>query len=144
MAFQGHHEHSLDAKHRLSIPSRFRNAFSDGIVLCKDPDACLTVWTEEGLQPMIDRALAGKNPLGRDYKQVQRYYTSNSFPGELDASGRVIVPPGLMKHAGLEKECVVAGVGDHLEIWSLERWEKHQAELDAGIEEVTEGLGDPS
>ena len=80
MAFQGHYEHSLDAKHRLSIPSRFRHAFSDGIVLCKDPDACLTVWTGTGLQPTIDRALAGKNPLGRDYKQIQRYFTVELVP----------------------------------------------------------------
>ena len=80
MAFQGHYEHSLDAKHRLSIPSRFRNAFSDGIVLSKDTDACLTVWTAEGQQPTIDRALAGKNPLGRDYKQIQRYFHVQLLP----------------------------------------------------------------
>ena len=80
MAFQGHYEHSLDAKHRLSIPSRFRNAFSDGIVLSKDTDSCLTVWTAEGQQPTIARALAGKNPLGREYKQIQRFFQANSFP----------------------------------------------------------------
>jgi MraZ protein len=144
MAFQGHYEHSLDAKHRLSIPSRFRNAFSDGIVLSKDTDACLTVWTADGQQPTIQRALEGKNPLGREYKQIQRFFQANSFPSELDGSGRVIVPPPLLAHAGIEKEVIVAGVGDHLEVWSSDRWADEQAVLDAGIGEVTEGLGDPS
>jgi len=144
MAFQGHYEHSLDAKHRLSIPSRFRNAFSDGIVLSKDTDSCLTVWTAGGQQPTIERALAGKNPLGREYKQIQRFFQANSFPSELDGSGRVIVPPPLVAHAGIEKEVVVAGVGDHLEVWSRDRWAEEQAVLDGSIGEVTEGLGDPS
>ena len=144
MAFQGHYEHSLDAKHRLSIPSRFRNAFSDGIVLSKDTDSCLTVWTAEGQQPTIERALAGKNPLGREYRAVQRFFQANSFDVELDSSGRVTLPPPLLAHAGIEKETVVAGVGDHLEVWGRTRWDEEQAALDASIGEVTEGLGDPS
>ena len=145
MAFQGHYEHSLDAKHRLSIPSRFRNAFSDGIVLCKDTDSCLTVWTAEGQQPTIERALAGKNPLGRDYKQIQRFFSANSFPSELDGSGRVIVPPPLLAHAGIEKEVVVAGRGrPPRDVVARAAGSEEQAVLDGGIGEVTEGLGDPS
>ena len=85
MAFRGHYEHSLDAKHRLSIPSRFRDAFSDGLVLSKDTDACITVWTPEAHEATVSRALAGKNPLGRDYKQIQRFFQGNSFEAELDS-----------------------------------------------------------
>jgi MraZ protein len=144
MAFRGHHEHSLDAKHRLSLPARFRAAFSSGLVLAKDSDPCLAVFPPEAHEARIDRALEGKNPLGREYKQIQRFFLSNSFDLELDSSGRLTLPPPLMAHAGIEKDVVVAGVGDHLELWGRERWEELQQSLAASIGEVTEGLGDPS
>ena len=144
MAFRGHYEHSLDAKHRLSIPARFRAAYASGVVLAKDSDACIAVWTPAAHESTVERALAGRNPLGPDYKKVQRFFQSNSFDLELDSSGRVTLPPPLMSHAGVEKDVVVAGVGDHLEIWGRERWEEEQLALDEGIGEVTESLGDPS
>jgi MraZ protein len=144
MAFKGHVEHSLDAKSRLSIPARYRTAFASGIVLAKDSDACLSAWTPEAQERIIDRALQGKNPLGSEYKAIQRYFQSNSFDLELDSAGRVIVPPPLVEHAGIEKEVVVAGVGDHLEVWNRERWQEEQSALEDTIREVTEGLGDPS
>lgn len=144
MAFRGHYEHSLDAKNRLSIPARFRAAFADGLVLAKDSDDCVSVWTPDAHESLIERSLAGKNPLGREYRAVQRYFQANSFDVELDSSGRVTLPTPLLAHAGITKDAVVAGVGDHLELWSAERWAAQQDELDATIGEVTESLGDPA
>ena len=63
---------------------------------------------------------------------------------ELDASGRVTLPPPLLAHSGIEKEVVVVGVGDHHEVWSKDRWQEQQDALDAEIGEVTERLGNPS
>lgn len=144
MAFRGHYEHSLDAKHRLSIPAKFRAALSSGVVLAKESDACISVWTAATHESTVARALAGKNPLGREYKQLQRYFQGNAFDVELDSSGRVTLPPPLLAHAGIEKDVVVAGVGDNLEVWSRERWEDEQRALEQGIGEVTGSLGDPS
>ncbi len=144
MAFRGHYEHSLDAKHRLSIPARFRAAFSSGLVLAKDTDACISAWTPEAHESTVERALADRNPFGREYKGLQRYFQANSFDIELDSSGRVTLPPPLMEHAGIEKEVVVAGVGDHIEVWGRERWQEEQQALDASIGEVTDSLGDAS
>ena len=144
MAFRGHYEHSLDAKNRLSIPARFRAAFSGGVVLAKDPETCVAVWTPGGHESIIERALAGLNPMGSEYRKLARFYQGNSFEIELDGSGRVTLPPPLMAHAGIEKEVVVVGVGDHLEVWGRERWEGEQQSLDSEIGEVTERLGHPS
>ena len=144
MAFKGHVEHSLDAKNRLSIPARYRTAFASGLVLAKDSDACLSAWTPEAQDRIIELALRGKNPLGGEYKAIQRWFQSNSFASELDSAGRVVVPPPLLEHAGIEKEVVVAGVGDHLEVWNRERWRDEQKALEDNIREVTESLGDPS
>ena len=144
MAFRGHYEHSLDAKHRLSIPARYRAPFSDGLVLSKDADACIAVWTPEEHEHTVSRALEGQNPLGRAFKRIQRYHQSNSFDLELDSAGRVTLPPPLLTHAGIEKEVVVAGVGNHVEVWGREAWHADQQALDGDIGEVTESLGDPS
>ncbi|HEY1273609.1 MAG TPA: division/cell wall cluster transcriptional repressor MraZ [Thermoleophilaceae bacterium] len=144
MAFRGHYEHSLDAKNRLSIPSRFRAAFSDGVVLAKDPETCVAVWTPATHESIIERALGDLNPMSAEYRKLSRFYQGNSFEVELDASGRVTLPPPLLAHAGIEKETVVVGVGDHLEAWARQRWLREQESLDAEIGEVTERLGNPS
>ncbi len=144
MAFRGHYEHSLDAKNRLSIPARFRASFSAGVVLAKDPETCVAVWTPDSHESIIERALGGLNPMASEYRKLSRFYQGNSFEIELDGSGRVTLPQPLMAHAAIEKEVVVVGVGDHLEVWDRERWESEQQSLDAEIEEVTERLGHAS
>jgi MraZ protein len=144
MSFKGHYEHSLDAKHRLSIPSRFRHSFSEGIVLSKDADACITLWPPESHEQTVALALSGKNPLSSEFKRIQRYFQGNAFDLELDAAGRVTLPAPLLAHAGIEREAIVTGVGDRLEVWEPERWNEQQRLLDESIGEVTEGLGDPS
>ncbi len=144
MAFRGHFEHSLDAKNRLSIPARFRASFSNGTVLAKDPEPCVAIWTPDTHEAIIERALGELNPMGSEYRKLSRFYQGNSFEIELDASGRVTLPAPLLAHAAIEKEVVVVGVGDHLEVWGAERWRSVQEALDAEIGEVTERLGNPS
>jgi len=144
LAFRGHYEHSLDAKNRLSIPARFRASFSGGTVLAKDPEPCVAIWTPEAHESIIERALAGLNPMGSEYRKLSRFYQGNSFEIPLDASGRVTLPAPLLTHSGIAKDVVVVGVGDHLEVWGADRWRTQQEALDAEIEEVTERLGDPS
>jgi len=144
LAFRGHFEHSLDVKNRLSIPARFRAAFSSGTVLAKDFEPCVAVYTAQGHEAIVERALGALNPLGQDYRKLSRYFQGNSFDTELDAAGRVTLPGPLLDHSGVQKEVVVVGVGDHLEVWAKERWGDVQAALDAEIEEVTQRLGHPS
>ncbi|MEA2361604.1 MAG: transcriptional regulator MraZ [Thermoleophilaceae bacterium] len=144
MAFRGHFEHSLDAKNRLSIPARFRAAFSGGTVLAKDPEPCVAIWTPDTHEAIIERALGELNPMGSEYRKLSRFYQGNSFDIDLDASGRVTLPAPLLAHATIEKEVVVVGVGDHLEVWGADRWRAGQEALDAEIGEVTERLGHPS
>jgi MraZ protein len=144
LAFRGHYEHSLDVKNRLSMPARFRAAFSAGVVLAKDPETCVAVWTPDSHESIIERALGGLNPMGSEYRKLARFYQGNSFEVELDGSGRVTLPSPLLAYAAIEKDVVVVGVGDHLEVWGREHWERQQRSLDEEIGEVTERLGHPS
>lgn len=144
MALRGNYEHSLDAKHRLSIPAKFRDAFSDGLVLAKDTDSCISVWAPEVHEASVRQALEGKNRLSSEYKRIQRYFQGNSFEVELDSAGRVVLPAPLLAHARIEKEIVVTGVDDHVELWSSQGWADQQALLDQVMGEVTDSLGHPS
>jgi MraZ protein len=141
LAFRGHYEHSLDAKNRLSIPAKFRASFSSGVVLAKDSEPCVAIWTPDQHERIIDSALEGRNPLDPARKKIQRYFQANSFDQDLDSAGRVTLPPPLIAHAGVEKEVVVAAAGDHLEVWSKERWEQEASALDADIVKLTQELG---
>ena len=137
MAFRGHFEHSLDAKNRLSVPARFRAAFSSGVVLSKDVDPCVAIWPTETHETIIRRALGGLNPIGSQHRKLSRFFQANSWDNNLDSAGRVTLPPQLLSHAGVTKEVVVAGLGDHLEVWDRKRWNEQQESLDSQIEEVT-------
>ena len=110
------------------------------MVLGKDPDACVAVWTAR--DPRADhraRAARARTRWAPSTSKLQRFFQANSFAIELDAAGRVTLPPPLLEHAAIEKDVVVAGVGDHLEVWSPRALGARAAgELDAGIEEVTE------
>jgi len=92
----------------------------------------------------VRQALEGKNRLSSEYKRIQRYFQGNSFEVELDSAGRVVLPAPLLAHARIEKEIVVTGVDDHVELWSSQGWADQQALLDQVMGEVTDSLGHPS
>lgn len=144
MAFRGHFEHSLDAKNRLNVPTRFRAAFADGVVLAKALEPCVAIWRPDVFESWSESFLANLNPVSAERRKLTRYFAGGSFDVELDAAGRVTLNPALIAHAGIEKDVVVVGVLDHLEVWSRERYLADQAELDQEIVEIAEGLGHPS
>lgn len=142
MAFRGQYDYSLDAKNRLNIPPKFRPAFSGGLVLSKGLEPCITIWTPEAFDVLTDAYTAGLSPLSSDRRKLTRYLMHNSFDSELDSAGRVTLNPRLIAHSGIDREVVVAGNHDHVQVWSRERWESDQDELASEITEMTERIGD--
>ena len=100
MAFRGHYEHSLDSKDRLTVPSRFRAALADGVVLSKGLDPCVWVFTPAGFE-RFRRFLGEHSPLGRRGRMLRRHFHGGSFDEKLDSAGRIRVPKQLIEHAGL-------------------------------------------
>lgn len=140
MAFRGLYEHSLDSKDRLTVPSRFRAALADGIVLSKGFDPCVWVHTTSEFEQLSDRFLSPHSPFGRDARQLRRRFHGGSFDEKLDSAGRIRIPKSLIEHAGLDGNCVVIGAGEYLEIWNADAWAKQEEELDAAAPEIAEGL----
>ena len=140
MAFRGQHEHSLDSKDRLTVPSKFRNGLADGVVLAKAPDACLWMMTEQAFQAMEDEYIKPHSPFGADARKLRRRFNSTAEESELDSAGRVRIPKKLIEAAGLDGACAVIGAGDYIEIWGAEAWKAEEEKLDAEFADIAEGL----
>jgi MraZ protein len=142
LAFRGQYEHTLDAKNRLTIPSKFRAALSAGVVLAKSLDPCVTIWTPPGWEAYTDRAIASRDPFSREARQLQRYFHAGSFDGQLDAAGRIMLPQPLMEHGDLRREVVVVGGGESIEVWDRDRWRAHEGELEERAPDLAQRLAE--
>jgi MraZ protein len=136
----GEYEHTLDDKNRLTLPARFRQAFTDGIVVTRGMDGCLFAYTREDWDRLVQTRLATLDPLSKEGRQMQRFFFSGAAETELDKQGRVGVPGALLQHAKLGRDVVVAGVHDHLEIWDRDAWRRELAEVEGSAEHVAERL----
>ena len=101
----------------------------------------MDIWTPEGFDAYVEAARAGMHPLSKDSEKISRYFSANSFDTELDSAGRVMLPTGLLEHAGLEKEVVVNGADAHLEIWDRAAWAAYNEALFGDIGDIRETLG---
>jgi MraZ protein len=144
LAFTGTFEHTLDAKNRLTIPSKFRAALSGGVYLSRGVERCLTLYPAQTYTDMAERALAGINPLSTQGRELRRVLYATALETELDSAGRVMVPPKLLEHAGIGREVVVTGVGECLELWDRSAWETYDTDLTARAPDLTESLGHPA
>ncbi|MBQ9328282.1 MAG: division/cell wall cluster transcriptional repressor MraZ [Solobacterium sp.] len=137
--FMGEYRHSLDSKNRLIIPSRFREELGSTFVITRYLDGCLTIYTEDQWKAINEklRAIPLTNKAGR---QFSRIFLSMAVECEPDSQGRVQLPSSLIKAAEIVKTCVVIGTGDHVEIWSEERWDAYSAVMDDSFEDAAETL----
>jgi MraZ protein len=136
----GEYEHTLDDKNRLTLPSRFRGAFAEGIVVTRGMDGCLFAYTGDDWARLVDSRLAALDPLSKEGRRMQRFFFSGAAETDLDKQGRVMLPAALIEHAKLGREVVVAGVNDHLEIWDRAAWRLELAEVEGSAEHVAERL----
>lgn len=141
MVFRGTFDYSLDVKSRLTVPARYRAALSGGVVLAMGLERCVALWTPDGYDAYTQASLAGFHPLSPEAQKLKRFFSANSLETELDAAGRIMIPAFLIDHAGLEKEVVVTGSGDALEIWNRATWAEYNAALASAVNEITSHLG---
>jgi MraZ protein len=137
--FRGTFDHTLDAKNRLTVPARYRAALAGGVVLGMpvDLEPCVGVWDPDEYERYSRRALADLPALSPRLTELERFFYGSSQDAELDAAGRIMVPGFLCEHAGLQKEVVVVGAGDRLELWSKDVWNEHRPALLSGVARIT-------
>jgi MraZ protein len=136
----GEYEHTIDDKNRLTLPARFRQDFAGGIVVTRGMDGCLFAYTRDDWDSLVASRLATLDPLSQEGRRMQRFFFAGAAETELDKQGRVGLPAALLQHAKLDRDVVVAGVHDHLEIWDRDAWRRELAEVEGSAEHVAERL----
>src|SRR5665647_540558 len=127
--FQGAAALNLDAKGRMAIPARHRDALTssgqDGLVLTAHPHRCLLLYPAPAWDPIRSKILAAPS-LETQSAMLRRLLVGFAVESEMDAAGRLLVPPELRQYAALEKQVWLVGQGSHFEIWSDEGWKQQQ------------------
>jgi MraZ protein len=139
MLLTGTFERSLDEKQRIAIPKRLRDALGESLALYVTPgnDGSLSLYTEEELSKLAAR-LAVSSPAQQEVRAFSRLFYAQAERVELDSQGRVRIPPELAQAAGLQKEVVLLGVQNHMELWDKQRWETYLAGQQPRYDEIAE------
>ena len=130
--FLGEYQHSLDAKGRVILPAKFRDQLEGGAVMARALDGCLAVYPVEEFQ-RVATTLQDARSRGATERQAARSYFSGAVEITPDKQGRVAIPAPLREFAKLEREVIVAGNFDHLEIWDKPTFEQRDAAGQASI-----------
>jgi MraZ protein len=136
--FMGEYHHSIDDKGRLTMPSKVRKDLGDEFIITRGLDDCLFVYQKDEWEKIIDKYR--ELPNTKASRNFMRIFLSGATTSSLDKNGRVNVPGLLIDYAGLEKDCVIIGVNDRLEIWSLNNWNNFMAKEEKEFSLIAEEL----
>jgi transcriptional regulator MraZ len=148
LVFRGNFEHTLDAKHRLTIPAKFRSALAAGVVLAVSPETqpgsakSIAIWPTDSFEQYTGEVLAGHNPISPRARELRRVLFNNSHDTELDAANRVMIPPSMLRYAGLDREVVVTGSGECLEVWDRGTHAAYNDDVLSRFPEIAASVGD--
>ena len=139
--FIGEYKYNLDDKNRLAIPSKFRQQFADGLVITKGLDNCLFIYTAKEWQKLVEK-LANLPISQAKSRAFSRLMLAGAMDVTLDKQGRVVLPDYLKDFATLNKQVVVAGLYNRLEVWDEKLWTKYQRVSDKDSNNIAESLID--
>jgi len=139
--FWGTHEHALDPKGRVILPSRFREPFRQGAFVTKLPEGCLGVWTPQEFERRTADMLE-KARRGQAERNVARVWAAGAFDTTPDGQGRIAIPAQLRAFARLDGDVIVNGAINHVEIWNAGKWTEIDAEGSQFLLSGTDALDD--
>jgi MraZ protein len=143
LIFRGTFEHALDAKNRLTVPAKYRDALKGGVVLAISPETevgttrSLAIWRPDDYDAFVQQALSELNPLSPRARDLRNLLYGNSWDQELDSANRLVVPQPAREFAGLEKEVVITGAGDRLQLWDRKAFSEYNAIALSRFSEIT-------
>src|SRR5437899_8814534 len=136
--FLGEYQHSLDAKGRVILPARFRGQLEGGAVMAQALDGCLAVYPRAEFEDRVAARLLEVRERGPRERDAVRSYSAGAHEFMPDAQGRVAIPNKLRDYAGLERDIVVVGAIDHVQIWNAQQFREHEAR---GSDAIADGEG---
>ena len=140
MMLTGTHPRTLDDKKRMALPKRIREQLGEPetLFVTPGPDQCLWVYTQQGLERLADR-LDQAPATDAEARVFRRLYFAQTEAVDLDRSGRILIPERLGPFASLQRDVVLIGVRDHLELWDAARWQEYLTQNAPRFDQVAEG-----
>ena len=143
--FYGEHEHTIDRKGRLIIPSKFREAmkehYAEKLVVTRGLDQCLFCFTEDEWKAQEQRFRAMPFTKAQS-RQFNRLFFSGAVELVCDRQGRILVPQYLKDYAGIKRDVVLVGLSSRIEVWAKERWQQFYESTKGSFEDIAEKLWD--
>ena len=137
--FIGEFHHNIDDKKRLIIPSKFREELGEEFVITRGIENCLYVYSKSSWDEITNKL--GTLPFTKkNARSFNRFFLSGATIAEFDKNGRVLITSPQLSYADITKECVIIGVGDRLEIWSLQKWNEFYDSASEDMSDIAETL----
>lgn len=139
--FMGEYRHTIDEKGRVIIPAKFREGFDKTIIVTRGLDKCLFLYPPYEWKVLEEKLLT--LPLTKkDARAFTRFFFSGAHECLLDKQGRINLPDLLINYALLEKDCVIIGVSNRMEIWNTSNWNDYLASSAQFYSDIAENLTD--
>ena len=137
--FIGEYQHSIDAKGRMIMPSKFREELGDVFILTKGLDQCLFVYSRDEWAT-LETKLRTLPLTNKNARAFVRFFFSGATECEVDKQGRILIPANLRQHAELEKDVSVIGVSTRVEIWDRDKWKEYNSDENISPEDIAENM----
>ncbi len=135
----GEYAHSIDAKGRLIMPAKLKEDIGEKFVITKGLDGCLFVYSQKEWKNFEDKLRAF--PLtNKDARALMRFFLAGAMECEIDKQGRFLITSNLREFAGLEKEVIIVGVLNKIEIWSKDKWTAYTEKENMEADEIAEKM----
>lgn len=137
----GNYEHSLDNKGRLLIPRQLKAGLSEGskLYIMKGYEGCLSVYNESEFAKLVEEC-SSLSYHKKNSRAYLRLMLSSVTELVVDKVGRVQIPTSTLTKFQISRQVIIIGVGDHFEIWDLNKFNEYQAEANENFEEIAESL----
>lgn len=135
----GEFHHNIDEKDRIIIPSKFRDELGDSVVVTRGLEDCLFVYSQKEWSQIVSK-LKSLPFTKKDARSFTRIFLSGATVCDFDKQGRIKITSPLVSYADLTKECVIIGVNDRLEIWSMDIWNKYFDNNKESLSDVADHL----
>ncbi len=139
--FMGEYQHNIDTKGRVIVPAKFRDDLGERFIVTRGLDTCLFVYPMDEWK-ILEQKLKKLPLTKKDARAFTRFFFSGAVECEVDKQGRINIPQPLRTYASLDKECVVIGVSNRLELWQADLWDTYMTESEESFAEIAENLLD--
>lgn len=136
--FMGEFHHTIDSKGRIIVPSRVREDLGENFIVTRGLEGCLFIYPKNEWDIIIKKYK--ELPDTKDRRYFMRIFLSGATPCEIDKQGRINIPSPLIEFASLEKDCIIIGVDERLEIWSKDKWDDFIDTNESNLSSIADNL----